>query len=563
MLAKVIVDLAVWGLNRELTYAVPEKLEAAISVGSVVRVPLRNRRVRGWVVGLETQAQDDSDLAELVPLAALSGRGPVFDDLLLGVATKLARRYVHPLSSFLTLFTPPRLGRPTGRKPVRAPFRDDSSVVPTQAVSRTLLRLGPTDDPVKRYGDEIDERLDKGMGTIVVVPEVREGSSVLGRLAARFPADAALVHSGLEPSERAKALWSLAEGTRRVALGGRAAIFAPPFPVGLIVVHGEHDASLKEQRSPYYDARVVAQLRADAMDSSLLFASRTPSLSLRPSSASRGDWSVEEPLRAEERHAWPVVELVHPARRRIPQRVIAAIVQARARGRRIIVLVPRVSLTPSGPGPAELEALLGRIVPGARITRADRPGLGAQPGALEEALTGDIVIATEAALAEVERPQIGTAIALGVDSLLRRPRGRAAEETVQALWALAVLAAGQNPKGRLIIETSNPDHHVIQAVVRGDHRYFAARELQARQEAGVPPFKSLVRIQVNGRPSEELVEGMGLLPGTTVLGPSPGGRLGWHLLLKVDELEAMLDPLNDIVATSPQRALVEVDVKDW
>jgi primosomal protein N' (replication factor Y) len=174
-----------------------------------------------------------------------------------------------------------------------------------------------------------------------------------------------------------------------------------------------------------------------------------------------------------------------------------------------------------------------------------------------------VVIATEAALAEVERPQIGTAIALGVDSLLQRPRGRAAEETVQALWALAVLAAGQNPKGRLIIETSNPDHHVIQAVVRGDHRYFASRELQARQEAGVPPFKSLVRVQVNGRPSEELIERLEHLPGTAVLGPSPGGSLGWQLLLKVNELEAMLDPLNDIVASSPQRVLVEVDVRDW
>lgn len=561
MLAQVIVDLAVWGLNRELTYLVPDKLAGRVSIGSVVRVPLRNRRVRGWVVGLEDQARGEPEVNELVPLAALSGRGPVFDRELLGVARQLARRYVHPLSSFLSLFTPPRMGSPRAQTRAPVPFADPG-VLGSEAVSRTLLRVAPSQDPLTRYVDEIDHQLGSGRGAIVVVPEVREGSSVLTRLAERFPDDAAVVHSGLQPSERAKGLWSLAEGRRRLALGGRAAVFAPAFPVGMILIHEEHDSSLKDQRAPYYDAGVVARLRAEATGSSLLLSSRTPSLGSALISEGFG-WSVEEPLRATERRDWPLVELVQPARRRLPQRVIASIVQARARGERVIVLIPRVKLTPSGPGPAELQALITRVVPAAWVSRADRPALGAEPGALEEALFADVVIATEAALAEVARPHFGIAISLGLDSFLLRPKGKAAEETAQALWALAELVAGRNPKGRLMIETGNPNHHVIQAVVRGDYRYFAVRELQVRQDATAPPFTTLVRVQVSGMPSEQLVHQLVLLPGTRVLGPSQGGALGWHILLKVEELEAMLDPLNDIVASSPQRVLVEVDVKDW
>jgi hypothetical protein len=53
------------------------------------------------------------------------------------------------------------------------------------------------------------------------------------------------------------------------------------------------------------------------------------------------------------------------------------------------------------------------------------------------------------------------------------------------------------------------------------------------------------------------------LPGTAVLGPAEGGSLGAELLLKVDDLETILDPLGTMVAAASQRVLVEVDPKDW
>ncbi|MFP4074087.1 MAG: hypothetical protein ACLFVZ_08615, partial [Actinomycetota bacterium] len=55
-------------------YSVPEHLEPDLSVGSIVRVPLSGRRVRGWVV--ESGSAGGRDLKEV---AGISGSAPVFD----------------------------------------------------------------------------------------------------------------------------------------------------------------------------------------------------------------------------------------------------------------------------------------------------------------------------------------------------------------------------------------------------------------------------------------------------------------------------------------------------
>jgi primosomal protein N' (replication factor Y) (superfamily II helicase) len=573
LLADVVVDTAVWALDRTLTYAVPPALAPAVRLGSVVRAPLRGRKVRGWVLGVhEGEAGEGT-----VELAALSGRGPVLDAALVEMAAAMARRTVHPVASFLRLFTPPRLGRP-GRGPAPAPPAQPAPG-PHRAV---LVRLGPAEDPVERYAALVRSSIDEGGGAIVVVPEVREGSRVLEGLAALFPGEAAVVHSGLDPAERSAALWSVAAGERPVVLGGRAAVFAPPLPLGgggVIVVHAEHDRSLKEQRAPYYDARDAALVRARATGASLVLASTTPSLRSLVD-AERGVWEWSEPDRRAERAVWPAVELLEPPPKAtasgVPRRAIAAIIEARRLRERTLVLLPRAQPTRAGPGPEQVARFIERVVPGARVQRADRPGLGKEPGTLAAALEADVVVATEAALADVERPRISTAVALGVDALLLRPAGRAVEEAFAALWTLGGLVAGNRSRhgagwgldghdrraGRLLLETQTPEHHVIQALTRGDYHYFADRELARRRETGSPPFRRLIRVTSPSAPEADVVEAFAALPGTLVLGPVPAGG-GMEVLLKVTELEAVLAPLRRLVSTSRQRLLVEVDARDW
>ncbi|HYN98914.1 MAG TPA: hypothetical protein VEU28_04510, partial [Actinomycetota bacterium] len=461
-----------------------------------------------------------------------------------------------------SLFTPNRLGR-------RGALWPEASVGGTPGpADRALWRLRPGEDPLERYVSLVGKELGSGRGVILAVPEVREGSRILGTLAERFPDDAAVVHSGVDEADRSKALWEVASGRRRLVLGGRAALFAPAFVLGAVVLHQEHDPSFKEQQSPYSDARVAAEVRAAVTGARLVAASATPSLNpaywpdIESSLRVRRPWRIDETDRLSERAAWPATEVVPPPRRVLPQRAIACILEAQKRRERSIILLPRVQATAAGPGPGELASVLPKVVPGAGVARADRPGLGTDPGALQDALTADVVIATEAGLADVPRPAVSVAIALGVDGYFSKPKGRAAEDAMAGLWALAGLVAGRRPKGRLILEVHTGDHHGIEALVRGDYKFFVRKELEARRNSEAPPYRSMVRLQTPN-PAPELIDRLRSLPATRVLGPVGGGNLGFEILLKTEDLETILDPLGTIVSTAPQRILVEVDPKDW
>jgi primosomal protein N' (replication factor Y) len=536
----------------------------------IVRAPLRGRRVRGWVLAVSQCSQTADGAADagdgLVDLAGVSGPAPVFDVALLATAYAMARRYVHPLSSFLHLMTPPQmLGRARGL-PATPPRRSGEA-----GATRTLRRLGPREDPAAIYAGTIRQALAEGRGAIVVLPEIREGSLVLERLQEEFGDEAAVVHSAQEPAERSRALWDVARGRRRVVLGGRTAALVPAFALGVVIVHSEGDRTLKEQRAPYYDAREVAEARAAACGADLVLAAEAPSLrSLHR--AQSGRWSVVEPPRESLRSVWPVVELVEAGRTAMPRRAVAAILAARTAGERVLILVPRLAATPSGPGPAEVAAYLRKVAPQARIARADPAALSGATD-LERALTAEIIVATEGALADVERPVlmrrlegrlgIGAAVALGVDSMVHRPTGRAAEEAFATLWELACLLARAPSRPRLLLETDSPGHHVVQAVVRGDYHFFARHELEARRASQVPPFSTLIRVRAVRREiGDEVLDRLADLPGTELLGPVEG-RLGAEVLLKVGDREPVLDPLRGIVASAGERLLVEMDPREW
>ncbi|MGH2771326.1 MAG: hypothetical protein ACRDJF_12520, partial [Actinomycetota bacterium] len=246
--ADVVLDRVIWALDRPLTYRVPQHLQGTLGVGSIVRVPLRGRRLRGWVVEVREANEAPETLMQVV---SVSGSAPIFDEALLSALGQMAHRYVQPLASFLRLVTPGRMGPPAATGDIPEAVAPSGDGLPL----RTLRRLAPREDPLGIYVDLIGQGLRRGRGAIVVVPEVGDEAALLRRLQESFPEEAAVVHSGRSPAERAAALWSVARGERRVVLGSRAAVLAPSLPLGAVIVHQEHDRSLKETRAPYYDSR--------------------------------------------------------------------------------------------------------------------------------------------------------------------------------------------------------------------------------------------------------------------------------------------------------------------
>ena len=118
--------------------------------------------------------------------------------------------------------------------------------------------------------------LERGLGAIILVPEISLAPQTVGRVRARFGDRVAILHSALTDAERRDERERIAAGEARIVVGARSAVFAPVRGLGLIVVDEEHDASYKQDSDPRYDARTVAVKRAALEGAVAVFGSATP-----------------------------------------------------------------------------------------------------------------------------------------------------------------------------------------------------------------------------------------------------------------------------------------------
>jgi len=103
--AEVVPEVAVRRLRAPLTYAVPEDLAGGVQLGARVLIPLRGRRVTGVVVGL----RDHAEAPEIRPILAVVEGEPAFDESLLELARWIAGTYFAPLQEALHAVVPPEM----------------------------------------------------------------------------------------------------------------------------------------------------------------------------------------------------------------------------------------------------------------------------------------------------------------------------------------------------------------------------------------------------------------------------------------------------------------------
>ncbi|MGZ4203300.1 MAG: replication restart helicase PriA, partial [Thermoleophilaceae bacterium] len=187
------------------------------------------------------------------------------------------------------------------------------------------------------YLRAVDAALERGRSAIVLVPEIALTPQTAGRFEQRFGHTVAVLHSKLGAGERYDEWARLRRGEARVCVGPRSAVFAPLTDLGLIVVDEEHDPSYKQESDPRYDARHVAERRAEQAGAVLLAGSATP----RPES-----WLALERIELPERvdgRGLPPVEVVSMAgvRGALHERTREALEAVRLREEKAIVLLNR------------------------------------------------------------------------------------------------------------------------------------------------------------------------------------------------------------------------------
>jgi primosomal protein N' (replication factor Y) len=120
---------------------------------------------------------------------------------------------------------------------------------------------------------------DPNAQALMMVPEINLTPQLEARVKARF-GDAGVVsmHSGMTGPQRLKSWLAAHQGSARIVLGTRMAIFASMPHLKWIVVDEEHDASYKQQEGARYSARDLAIYRARLEGAKVILGSATPSL---------------------------------------------------------------------------------------------------------------------------------------------------------------------------------------------------------------------------------------------------------------------------------------------
>lgn len=113
---------------------------------------------------------------------------------------------------------------------------------------------------------------------IVLVPEIALTGQLVKSFQEKFAGEIAIIHSRLTVSERADAIERVKLGQANIIIGARSALFTPADNIGLIILDEEHDFSYKQDESPRYHAKVIAEILAKKYDATLVLGSATPSV---------------------------------------------------------------------------------------------------------------------------------------------------------------------------------------------------------------------------------------------------------------------------------------------
>ncbi len=175
---------------------------------------------------------------------------------------------------------------------------------------QTFLLYGVTGSgKTEVYLNCIDAALARGLGTLLLVPEIALTPAVAGQFFSRFGDRVAILHSAFSDSERADQWRRIRAGLAKVVVATRSGVFAPVQNIGLIVVDEEHDGSYKQEENPRYNGRDVAVVRAQAAGATVVLGSATPSLESRYNVDRAKYTLLELPDRIEAR-PMPAVKLI-------------------------------------------------------------------------------------------------------------------------------------------------------------------------------------------------------------------------------------------------------------
>ena len=488
----------------------------------------------------------------------------------------------------------------------------------------------------------IQKTLELNKTAIVLVPEISLTPQMESRFLKRFGSLLTTYHSGLAPRKRFWNWKQILENKASIVLGTRSAIFAPFSRLGLIIIDEEHDSSFKQEEGLLYNARNLALVRGKLQNLTVVLGSATPSLESYVAAENKKYHYVRLSNRISD-SVLPSVTVVtlknNPSlisfelKKALEENLKnqeQSLIFLNRRGfsnfliceacgfcihctecsvtltyhKKINLLkchycnasqVPlencpkcgSCSMKNVGSGTEKIEEHMRQLFPQARIARLDRD-ITSKKGTLEKILEKlrnqeiDILIGTQMITKGHDYPNITLVGILLADAILNLPDFRATEKTFQLLSQVAGRAGRGTKLGRVIIQTYNPNHYLLQDAQKHDFIGFAKKELDFRKNLSYPPFSRLCNIRITGADKnhawEQALKLKKILTSSSthhksieIRGPVEAplsrikGKYRYHLLIKsptIQDLHSQLKHLSlnpDFLSTNNVRITLDID----
>ncbi len=168
------------------------------------------------------------------------------------------------------------------------------------------------------------------------------------------------------------------------------------------------------------------------------------------------------------------------------------------------------SLVAVGPGVERVAEEVASLFPDARLAVMSSDEI-ASPAALKRMIESierhevDFIIGTQIVTKGYHFPMLTLVGVIDADLGMSGADPRAAERTWQQLEQVAGRAGRAEHAGRVIFQTYQPNHPVLQALVSGDKDLFLEREAASREEQNLPPYGKLASLILSGPDKSKVI----------------------------------------------------------
>ena len=442
-----------------------------------------------------------------------------------------------------------------------------SSEMPGAALLYGVTGSGKTSVYIKL----IQACLEDGKSAMLLVPEIALTPQLLGIMAAYFGETVAVLHSSLSAGERYDQWKRVRNGTAKLVVGTRSAVFAPMKDPGLIILDEEQEHSYKSEDSPRYDAREVALWRGSKEKALVLLGSATPAVEtmyraktgvyrlftlqhrfggralpdvtivdMREELKAGNDLSFSRPLQeaildAHEMDKQTIIllnrrgnsrALVCVDCREIPEcpRCAVRLTYHSANNRLMChycgfsqPVQQRCShcggiMKTIGTGTQKVQQELFELYPELSSERMDADTVSAT-NTHEKILERfskeriPVLIGTQMVAKGLNLPDVTLVGVMDADLSLLNSSYRAAETTFNMLTQVVGRAGRGDAAGRAVIQTLMPEHQVIRLAAAQDYDGFYDLEIRLRRVQNDPPFGDLATITFIGEEETAVLRG--------------------------------------------------------